>query len=177
MCLPIAFPVIKTSRLILRRLVPEDRKALFILRNDEQVSMFIRRSIMTSETEAAAFIEKIWSDGDRGPSVFWAICLNTQPDLIGTICLWNFSEDRKLAELGYELFPAFQGRGLMSEAVKAVLDYGFKDRALTSIEAYTHKDNKRSKKMLAKFQFQYLPDKVDADNENNEVYSLEHLKY
>jgi [ribosomal protein S5]-alanine N-acetyltransferase len=171
-----AFPVIKTKHLILRRLVPEDRKAVFILRNDEQVSMFIKRNIMTSETETAAFIEKIWSDGDRGPNVFWAICLNTQPDLIGTICLWNFSEDRKLAELGYELFPVFQGRGLMSEAVKAVLDYGFKDRELTSIEAYTHKDNMRSKKLLTKFQFRNLPDKVDADNDNNEVFSLQHLK-
>jgi [ribosomal protein S5]-alanine N-acetyltransferase len=176
MSLSIAFPVIKSKHLILRRLVPEDRKAVFILRNDEQVSMFINRTIMTSETEAAAFIEKIWSNGDLGPDVFWAICLNNQPDLIGTICLWNFSEDRILAELGYELFPAFQGRGLMSEAVKAVLDYGFNDRGLTTIEAFTHKDNMRSKKMLAKFQFRYLPDKVDADNDNNEVYSLQHLK-
>lgn len=173
MSLPIAFPGIKTKHLILRRLLPEDRKAVFILRNDEQVNRFIRRNIMSSETEAAAFIEKIWSNGDRGPDVFWAICLNTRPDLIGTICLWNFSKDRKLAELGYEMFPAFQGRGLMSEAVKAVLDYGFKERKLTTIEAYTHKDNLRSRKMLAKCLFRYLPDKADADNENNEVYSLQ----
>ncbi|HEV3222743.1 MAG TPA: hypothetical protein VGZ90_07685 [Puia sp.] len=54
MNLPIAFPVLKTRRLILRRLVPVDRKAIFILRNDEQVSMFIKRNIMTNETEAAA---------------------------------------------------------------------------------------------------------------------------
>jgi RimJ/RimL family protein N-acetyltransferase len=170
------FPVIHTKHLMLRRLIPEDRKAVFILRNDEQVSRFIRRNRMTSETEATAFIEKIWSNGERGPDIYWAICLNTQPDLIGTVCFWNFSEDRKLAELGYELFPAFQGRGLMSEAVKAVLDYGFKDLALTTVEAYTHKANIRSKKMLAKFQFRYLPHKVDADIDNNEVYSLQHLK-
>jgi ribosomal-protein-alanine N-acetyltransferase len=175
MNLPIAFPEIKTRNLILRRLVPQDRKAVFILRNDKELNRFIRRNTMTIETEASAFIEKIWSNGDRGPDVFWAICMNTQPDLIGSICLWNFSEDRKLAELGYELFPAFQGKSLMSEAVKAVLDYAFKERRLTTIEAYTHKDNMRSKKMLAKFQFRHLPDKVDADNENNEVYSLQHL--
>lgn len=172
MSIPVAFPVMKTRRLILRRLVPEDRKALFILRNDELVSRFIQRNRMNNETESAAFIEKIWSNGYLGPDIFWAICLNTQPDLIGTVCLWNFSDDRKLAELGYELFPAFQGRGLMSEAVKAVLNYGFKDLALTTMEAYTHKDNMPSKKMLAKFQFRYLPDKVDPNNNNNEVYSL-----
>ena len=158
---------------MLRRLVPEDRKALFILRNDEQVNRYIQRNRMSSETEATAFIEKIWSNGDRGPDTYWAICLNTQPGLIGTICFWNFSEDRKLAELGYELFPAFQGRGLMSEAVKAVLDYGFKDLALTSIEAYTHRANLRSKKMLAKFHFRYLPHKVDPDSDNIEIYSLQ----
>jgi [ribosomal protein S5]-alanine N-acetyltransferase len=168
---PVPFPVLKTGRLMLRRLVAEDRKALFILRNDEQVSRFIQRNRMNSETEVAAFMEKIWSDGDRGPNVYWAICLNNQLDLIGTICLWNFSEDQKQAELGYELFPAFQGRGLMSEAVQAVLDYGFKDLALTTIEACTHKNNMRSRKMLAKFQFKYLPDKTDPGNDNNEVYS------
>jgi ribosomal-protein-alanine N-acetyltransferase len=174
MNLPTAFPEIKTRNLILRRLVPQDRKAIFMLRNDKQVNRFIRRNIMTSETEASTFIEKIWNNGDRGPDVFWAICLNNQPDPIGSICLWNFSEDRKLAELGYELFPVFQGRGLMSEAVKTVLDYAFRHRELTTIEAYTHKDNMRSKKMLAKFQFRYLPDKVDADNGNIEIYSLQH---
>ncbi len=177
MSIPVAFPEIKTSQLTLRQLVPEDRKAIFFLRNDEQVNRFIRRMKMTSETEATAFIEKIWSNNEQGPDVFWAICLDTQPDLIGTVCLWNFSEDRKLAELGYELFPAFQGSGLMSEAVKAVLDYGFKDLGLTTIEAYTHRDNLRSRKMLANFQFRYQPDKADADNENNEVYSLSNKPY
>ena len=176
MNLPITFPEIKARNLILRRLVSGDRKAVFMLRNDKQVNRFITRDVMTIETEASAFIEKIWNNVDRGPDVFWGICLNTQPDLIGSICLWNFSEDRKLAELGYELFPVFHGRGLMSEAVKTVLDYAFIHRKITTIEAYTHKDNMRSKKMLAKFQFRYLPDKVDADNENNEIYSLQLLK-
>ncbi len=168
------FPEIKTKHLILRRLVPEDREGIFFLRNDEHVNKFIRRVRMTSETEAVTFIEKIWSNDDQGLSVFWAITLNTSPDLIGTICLWNFSEDRKLAELGYELLPSFQGRGLMPEAVKAVLNYGFQDCGLTMIEAYTHRDNIRSKKMLAKFQFRLLPDKRDGDNDQNEVYLLQY---
>ena len=64
----------------------------------------------------------------------------------------------------------------MSEAVAAVLDYAFKAREVTTIVAYTHKDNMQSKKMLAKFQFRYLSDKVDPDSENIEVYSLQHLK-
>jgi ribosomal-protein-alanine N-acetyltransferase len=171
------FPIIKTKRLILRHLVPEDRKTIFLLRTDKQVSMFIDRPVTGSETEAAAFIEKIQSNCELNLSVYWAISLDADPELIGTICLWNFSEDRKLAELGYEMFPAFQGRGLMSEAINAVLDYGFQDCGLAAIEANTHRDNIRSKKLLSKFRFQYLPDKMDANNHNNEVYLLEHLKY
>jgi ribosomal-protein-alanine N-acetyltransferase len=166
------FPVIKTKRLMLRRLIPEDRRTIFLLRSDKQVSMFINRTITNSETEATAFIEKIRSNDDLGVAFYWAICLDADPELIGTVCLWNFSEDKKQAELGYEMFPAFQGRGLMSEAINAVLDYGFKDCGLTAIEAYTHRDNIRSKKLLSKFRFQYLPDKPDADNINNEVYRL-----
>jgi [ribosomal protein S5]-alanine N-acetyltransferase len=167
-----SFPVIKTSRLLLRSLDADDRKAIFLLRSDEQVSKFIQRNRMTSEAEADGFIGKIRSNVERGPDLYWAICLNMGPDLIGTICLWNFSEDRKQAELGYELFPAFQGRGLMAEAVKVVLDYGFRELALTTVEAYTHKENIRSKKILEKFQFRYLPDKTETGNDAIEVYSL-----
>ena len=168
-----SFPVIMTKRLILRPLVPEDRKTIFLLRTDIQVSMYLDRPVTGSETEAAAFIEKIRSNGDLGLAFYWAICLNTDPELIGTIGLWNFSEDGTLAELGYEMFPAFQGRGLMSEAIRAVLDFGFHNRGLTAIEASTHKDNTRSIKLLSKFRFQSLPDKVDADNSNIEVYRLD----
>ena len=60
--------------------------------------------------------------------------------MIGTICFWNESADRKSAELGYELHPEYQGNGYMDEAMKEVIGFAFRS-GFTSLEAYTHKDN------------------------------------
>jgi len=63
-----------------------------------------------------------------------------------TICLWNFSSKKNVAELGYELDPALQGEGIMSEALKKIIEFGFQEIELKKIEAYTHKNNDNSSK-------------------------------
>ncbi|MBK7227389.1 MAG: GNAT family N-acetyltransferase, partial [Ignavibacteriales bacterium] len=73
--------------------------------------------------------------------------------LIGSICLWNLSREENKAEIGYELLPDFQGKGIAQEAMLAVLDCGFNIMLLNKIEAYTHKENSSSIKLLEKFTF------------------------
>jgi ribosomal-protein-alanine N-acetyltransferase len=92
--------------------------------------------------------------------------------LIGTICLWNFSADHTIAEIGYELEPAFQGKGLMSEAVQCVIDFGFNSLHLKALEAFTHKDNTSSMHVLLKNNFQLDPNRKDEENEDNRIYIL-----
>ena len=62
--------------------------------------------------------------------------------MIGSICLWNFSEDRKVAEIGYDLDPKYQRKGIMTESINAVLNFGFRKLSLEKIEAFTQKQNK-----------------------------------
>jgi ribosomal-protein-alanine N-acetyltransferase len=167
------FPILHTPRLTLRKLTTGDSPTIFKLRNDESVCRFLIRERQTEEKEALGFIERINSNISAGTSVYWAVCLNTNSEMIGTLCLWNFSDDEKIAELGYELLPAHQGRGFMMEAVGAVVDYGFETCSLSAIEAYTHKDNLPSKQLIRKFGFQLVSGKLDADNPSTEVYILQ----
>ena len=81
-------------------------------------------------------------------SITWGITTKESDVLIGSICLWNFSKDKKTAEVGYALDPEFQRRGIMSEALKAILDYGFNQRGFETIEAYTDYRNMSSKTLL-----------------------------
>src|SRR5450432_1437881 len=166
------FPILHTPQLKLRQLTNDDRVALFKLRNDESVSRFISRARQKDEKEAAGFIERINSDIAAGRLIFWAVCLNTDSSLIGSICLWNFSTDEKTAELGYELLPEYQAKGLMTEAVQSVTNFGFSSCLLDTMEAYTHRVNQRSKKLLIKFGFELVPGKTDPDNLNNTIYIL-----
>ncbi len=79
---------------------------------------------------------------------------------------------QKKAELGYGLCEKYQRQGYMDESLKVVIDFAFTTIKFTGIEAYTHKDNEASKKLLLKNGFILLPHKRDEDNENNQIYLL-----
>lgn len=147
------FPGLNTPRLLLRHLSPDDAKDIFRLRSDVRVSEYLDRQLCQSIDESAAFIEKINHGVKNHGWIYWAVCLTEKPELIGTICLWNFNMDKTKADLGYELIPEYQGKGYMSEAIKAVLDYGFNELKLREIEAEVDPANKASVKLLDKFNF------------------------
>ena len=112
-----------------------------ILRSDEQVNKFLDRPKSVNINDAKNFIEKILDAVKSNQSIYWAITLKDEDTLIGTICMWNISFENNMAEIGYELHPDFQGKGLMQEAISTVTDYGFNKMNLKVITAFTHIDN------------------------------------
>jgi [ribosomal protein S5]-alanine N-acetyltransferase len=147
------FPVLKTERLILRQLISSDDKEIFALRSDDNANKYLNRKPCTSINDAKNFIKTINENIERNDSVYWAITLGETEKLIGTICLLNFSNDNSKAEIGYELLPAFQGKGIMHEATSVVIDFGIQHIGLNSIEAYTHCENRNSTRLLEKLNF------------------------
>src|SRR5262249_35175824 len=103
--------------------------------------------------EASQWIRMIDEGTQANAYVAWAIELKTDPKLIGTINVWNIQKDHYRAEIGYALHPRFQGRGLMQEAITAVLDYGFKTMKLHSFEANVNPGNIKSIRLLEKNEF------------------------
>jgi ribosomal-protein-alanine N-acetyltransferase len=144
------FPVLSTKRLTLRALSPADACELMKLRSDKQVNRYLDRPATTTVAEAEAFILKIAGVINRKEGVYWVIGLKDNPALIGTLCYWNFDTEKEMTEIGYELMPAHQGKGLMQEAIAAAIAYGFKEMKLKIIAAVTHPDNTGSSKLLIK---------------------------
>ncbi|HEU0227617.1 MAG TPA: GNAT family N-acetyltransferase [Arachidicoccus soli] len=147
------FPVLKTERLILRQLVGSDADEIFALRSNNQVNKYLDRKASNSIDDAKNFIRTILENIQRNDSIYWAITLNSADRLIGTICLFDFSNDSLKAEIGYELLPDFQRKGIMQEAASKVIEFGTQDIRLKSIVAYTHFENHRSTRLLEKFNF------------------------
>jgi [ribosomal protein S5]-alanine N-acetyltransferase len=166
------FPRMNGNRVLLRRLSESDKEAIFFLRTDEVVNEFLYRKKPANLEEAIQFINSIEVRINEGQSIFWAISLKNEPELIGTICLWNFSADNKVAELGYEMNPLFHKRGLMTEAINCVIDYGFKSLKLNAIEAFTNKNNLRSIRLLQRIGFVLLPERVDEDFPLNLIFKI-----
>jgi len=129
------FPVLQTERLILRQLSMQDEKEIFLLRSDESVNKHIDRPRATSLKDAQEFIKKINDYVAANESLYWAINFKNDKKLIGTVCYWNICKAENRAEIGYELLPSFQGKGIMHEAISEVIEFGFQMMQLQTIEA------------------------------------------
>jgi len=172
------FHELNTKRLTLRMLRDSDLDELFSIRSSDVVNLFLDRKKDIQREDTAGFIRKIKDGVERGDTFYWAVCPDGDEKLAGTICLWNFSPDRTVADIGYELAPKFQGRGIMSEAAEKIIAFGFTALRLIRIEACTHKDNTKSIRLLEKLSFRMDPEATNsvtkADNASQEVvYAIE----
>lgn len=166
------FPELSTLRLRLRNVAEEDVNEIYFLRSDALVNQYVQRPTPQNTQDALAFIHKLQDQFSKGESIYWVLCLKSDLIMIGSICLWNFSKDRRTAELGYDLHTDHHSQGLMSEAFEQVLRFGFEVLHLEKIEAYTQKNNVASVKLLERHGFQLNPERSDEDNPLNIILEL-----
>ncbi|WP_299254890.1 GNAT family N-acetyltransferase [uncultured Lacinutrix sp.] len=162
-----------TERLVFVTTSMDDVALVFQSRSNPIVRKYIMQPLYTKEEEAINHIKKLISYLKEDKSISWTLRDKTLNKKIGGICLWNFSEDRKTAEVGYDLLPEYFRKGYMSEALKAVIDLGFKDLNLDRIEAYTHIENESSKKLLVACGFVHQSERKDPGFPKNSIYTLD----
>lgn len=156
------FPVLETERLILRKPSFEDRHEIFILRSDEGVNKYLDRPRAETLEDAVKHIERLMGLLVNKEWLGWAITLKESPKLIGSVGVWQFSYEERSADLGYELLPEYQGKGIMREAVKRVLEFGADEMHLLKATATIVEENTASAKLLKDFGFQLNLDFKDG---------------
>lgn len=144
------FPILETDRLILRRLSAEDVLEIFALRSDKEVMKYIPRPLAKSIEDAQAHIALIDEKIESNEGINWAITLKDNHKLIGIIGHYRIKPEHFRAEIGYMLLPEYHGQGIISEAIKEVVNYGFEMMKLHSIEAIIDPENLASEKVLQK---------------------------
>lgn len=164
--------IFSTERLILRTISEHDSVEILGIRSNIEINRFLQRNPPKDSFEALEFILNIKQKSANNEIVFLGISTQNNPKLLGTICLWKFSKDRKTAELGYELLPEYHGKGIMSEAVNFILNYGFNDLNLNKIEAFTNKNNLNSIKLLQKSKFVLNKNRSDEKFPENIIFEL-----
>lgn len=163
---------LETERLILKDINENHVEDILKIRSNEVINQFVQRNSPKNNYDALQFILTIKERTQNNQTYYWGISLKDQTHLIGTICLWNFSEDRKTAEVGYELLPDHHRKGIMSEALTAVLNYGFNQLHLQEIVAMTNTFNENSKGLLLKHDFVLEEGRKDEGFTDNLVFSL-----
>ncbi|MPS65638.1 MAG: N-acetyltransferase [Chryseobacterium sp.] len=164
--------MIETERLQLKGINENHVEDIFKIRSNEVINQYVQRNSPKNNYDALQFILTIKERTKDNQSFYWGISLKNESSLIGTICLYNFSEDRKVAEVGYELLPDYHRQGIMSEALKAVLDFAFDDLHLQEMVAMTNKFNENSKSLLLKYDFVLEEGREDEGFPDNLVFSL-----
>ena len=147
------FPILTTKRLTLRQLVTNDEQEIFTLRSDREINKYLDRQLSNTIADARNFINMVNENINKNVSLYWGITLSDRNILVGTVCLYGFSDENDNCEIGYELLTNFQGQGIMKEAVEKVIDYAFNTIGVKKIEAFFHRDNQNSIKLLEKFSF------------------------
>ncbi|MEP7095516.1 MAG: GNAT family N-acetyltransferase, partial [Flavobacterium sp.] len=121
--------------------------------------------------DAINFIRKVNYNIKNNNSIYWAITLTDTKTFVGTICLFDFSNEKNSCEIGYELMMEFQGQGIMKEAVQVVIDYVFQNLKFKKILAYTHYENLNSTNLLLKLNFVKSLE-TDMENPNLNIFTL-----
>lgn len=168
-----AFVELHTERLSLKRLQNSDWREISYLRSDPIINQYVKRPNANTKKKAIDFIRKVDTGIKNQDIYYWKIVKKKENEMIGSICLWNFSEDNRTAEVGYDLKPENHKMGIMDESLKSIIQFGFRRLMLKSIEAYTHRDNESSTNLLERNGFKRVRDRIDENNVNNVIYVLE----
>ena len=144
------FPILCTERLVLRELRPSDVAQVFALRSDPRVMQHVNRPLARTIEDASALIDRITTTVAANDAVQWAITVKGDDTFIGLIGFWRIVKEHHYGELGYTLAHDHWGRGLMSEAINTVLDFGFNTLDLHRVVAITRPENTGSIRTLEK---------------------------
>ena len=140
---------LKTERLLLRPFRPEDVDDVFEYARDPEWARYLTREPQPYTRKAAeeSVARHVLESWETHPT--WAIVLSQK--VVGGIVLM-IDVEHEIGELGYELSRAHWGEGLMIEAARAVIDWGFEEKRLAKIFAQADARNKRSLRVMEKLE-------------------------
>lgn len=139
---------LSTDRLHLRPLAQEDVHGIFSIFSNPEVTRFSEIDPTTEPLHASVLLDFLISSNYQG------ILLKGTRRIVGVCGLFAWNVDYASATLGYHLSREYWGRGLMSEALRALLDFGFEEMRLNRINAVIDPANAASIKTIERIGFQ-----------------------
>ena len=171
------FPVLETERLILREVKPEDAPSVFHYLSDKEVMKYYGMSPMSDVSEAVEEIDWYRRIFDEGTGIRWGIVIKGTSEVIGSCGFLQYSKQHARSEVGAELAKEHWRSGIMTEALSAVVHYGFTKMELMRIQALIEPENIASQLLFEKQGFlregllrKY--EKVNGEFDDLYMYSL-----
>jgi RimJ/RimL family protein N-acetyltransferase len=127
--------IVETKRLRLRPLREKDALAFFDMWSDPETVRYFSFPPMKGVEQAQMRIADKLQSSSNGKSVIFVIESKDSGEVLGDCGMHNGESRCQRAEIGYCLARQHWGRGYMTEAVDALIEYGFNKVGLRRIEA------------------------------------------
>lgn len=142
--------VIETPRLILRRMSVRDRNDMYEYASRDEVTKYLLWRTHKTPEHTKRYLEYVVSLYRSGQFFDFAIEYRKNSKMIGTCGFASIDENNRCAEVGYVISPDYKGKGIASEALDAMLRFGFCDIGLNRIEARYMTENIASRRVMEK---------------------------
>ncbi|MHC4743166.1 MAG: GNAT family N-acetyltransferase [Planctomycetota bacterium] len=140
--------ILETERLVIREWELSDWELLRPLARDERVLRYIPVSKPWTDERIRGFVKEAMELRETRGWILWPVIHREDGRLIGTCGFWHtFLPD---IEIGWRLHPDYWGRGLMTEAASAVLEYGWEAFGFDRVIAVAQSANKQSIRIMQK---------------------------
>jgi ribosomal-protein-alanine N-acetyltransferase len=144
------FPTLETERLILRKICLDDAEDIFEYAVEPDVATYVSWEPHTSIKDSINFINSLTQRYEKTGLSEWGLVYKKNKKCIGTCgYLWWHTYHAR-AELGFALSKKYWNRGLMTEALREVVKFGFEKMKLNRIEARCFIANRASENVMQK---------------------------
>lgn len=143
-----AIPTIETPRLLLRGMKVSDAEDMYDYAKREDVTKYLTWDPHPDVGHTKEYLTYVGQRYRTGDFYDWAVVCKEDGRMIGTCGFTKFDFASDSAEIGYVLNPAYHGKGYGTEAVEAILRFGFEELHLHRIEARFMQENLRSLKLM-----------------------------
>ena len=162
----------KTDRIYLRKFENSDLENVF--RGLSHPDIIKYYGISFNSLEATKEQMTWFTDLEKNKTgIWWAVCSKEDDTFLGAGGLNDLCEEKKKAEIGFWLLPENWGKGIMTEAMPLIIDYGFNKLDLKRIEGLVETKSSNCKKALKKLNFNLEKTMVDCEVKNGEKISLD----
>lgn len=161
---------LQTPRLLLRRAIMEDVQPMFDnWASDPEVTTYLTWPPHSSPAVTEQVISS-WIDGYEKPDHYqWMIVLKELDAPIGSISVTDLNDEIQKAEIGYCIGRSWWGKGIMSEALQAVMDYLFDEVGMNRLEARHDPRNPASGAVMKKCGMKYEGTARQSDRNNQGI--------
>ncbi len=146
---------LETNRLILRKMTLDDAQDMYEYASDPEVAKFVIWDFHKSIDDSISFLKSMIQKYENKEVSEWGIIYKESNKFIGTCGYLWWNPTHASAEVGYALSRKYWDIGIMTEAIREVIKFGFEKMGLNRIEARCKLLNIASQKVMEKVDMKF----------------------